>query len=424
LLPKEQLICLSFFYSCLILCINLYYAIRQDTLIGFKMNKNLWIITVSQVFSFTPAPVNVFLSGIIGSTLSPVKSLQTLPTSLMIVGIAFFSFFAAKIMSKIGRKAGFLYAAIFSSFSALLAAYAVWDKNFYLFCLACFFIGNGMSFTHQYRFAAAESVEKSFIPKALSIIMLASIFSALLGPNIANFSKDLINGHLYVGSYLSLAILTSVPIVFLSFYSPTTESEGVKKYKGRSYSELILQPRFLQAVASAAFAYAVMSFLMTATPINMHVIEHYSLNKTSIVIQLHIISMFLPSLITGNLLKKFGHSKIIYAGVTFYILTILLSFLEPTFFNYMLALVFLGLGWNFLYLSGTGLLVLSYREEEKFKAQGFNDILVFSIQAVASLSAGYMLSMTGWKTMNLIAIPFLVLIIFFSIRADLSKNDK
>ena len=388
------------------------------------MNKNLWIITASQIFSFTPAPVNVFLSGIIGSTLSPIKSLQTLPTSLMIVGIAIFSFFAAKIMSKIGRKAGFLYAAIFSSLSALLAAYAVWDKNFYLFCLACFFIGNGMSFTHQYRFAAAESVEKSFIPKALSIIMLATIFSALLGPNIANFNKDLINGHLYVGSYLSLAVLTSVPIIFLSFYSPKTNQTDVKKYKERSYFELILQPRFLQAVASAAFAYAVMSFLMTATPINMHIIEHYSLNKTGIVIQLHIISMFLPSLITGNLLKKFGHSKIIYAGVGFYILTILLSFLEASFFNYILSLVFLGLGWNFLYLSGTGLLVLSYKEEEKFKAQGFNDILVFSIQALASLSAGYMLSTTSWKTMNLIAIPFLILIILSSIRADLSKVDK
>ena len=388
------------------------------------MNKNLWIITASQIFSFTPAPVNVFLSGIIGSTLSPIKSLQTLPTSLMIVGIAIFSFFAAKIMSKIGRKAGFLYAAIFSSLSALLAAYAVWDKNFYLFCLACFFIGNGMSFTHQYRFAAAESVEKSFIPKALSIIMLATIFSALLGPNIANFNKDLINGHLYVGSYLSLAVLTSVPIIFLSFYSPKTNQTDVKKYKERCYFALILQPRFLHAVASAAFAYAVMSFLMTATPINMHIIEHYSLNKTGIVIQLHIISMFLPSLITGNLLKKFGHSKIIYAGVGFYILTILLSFLEASFFNYILSLVFLGLGWNFLYLSGTGLLVLSYKEEEKFKAQGFNDILVFSIQALASLSAGYMLSTTSWKTMNLIAIPFLILIILSSIRADLSKGDK
>jgi MFS family permease len=388
------------------------------------MNKNLWIITASQIFSFTPAPVNVFLSGIIGSTLSPVKSLQTVPTSLMIVGIAVFSFFAARIMSKIGRKAGFLYAALFSSFSALLASYAVWDKSFYLFCLACFFIGNAMSFTHQYRFAAVESVKKSFIPKALSIVMLASIFSALLGPNIANFNKDLINGHLYVGSYLSLAVLTLVPVIFLSFYSSKVESTKAKEYKGRSYFELISQPRFLQAIASAAFAYAVMSFLMTATPINMHIIENYSLNKTGIVIQLHIVSMFLPSLITGNLLKKFGHSKIIYAGVFFYVLTILLSLLEPSFLNYLFSLIFLGIGWNFLYLSGTGLLVLSYREEEKFKAQGFNDILVFSVQAIASLSAGYMLSVTSWKTMNLIAIPFLFLIVLSSIKADLYKNSK
>ena len=388
------------------------------------MNKNLWIIAVSQIFSFTPAPVNVFLSGIIGSTLSPVKSLQTVPTSLMIVGVAVFSFFAAKIMGRIGRKAGFLYAALFSTLSVLLAAYAVWDKNFYLFCLACFFIGNGMAFTHQYRFAAAESVNRYYIPKALSIIMLASIFSALLGPNIANFNKDLISGHLFVGSYLSLAVLTFIPILFLSFYNPKAELVRVKKYNGRGYFELILQPRFLQAVVSAAFAYAVMSFLMTATPINMHVIENYSLNKTGIVIQLHIVSMFLPSLITGNLLRKFGHSKIIYAGVSFFILTILLSFLEPSFFNYLFSLAFLGIGWNFLYLSGTGLLVISYREEEKFKAQGFNDILVFSTQALASLSAGYMLSITSWKTMNLIAIPFLILIILLSIRADLSKNSQ
>jgi MFS family permease len=388
------------------------------------MNKNLWIITASQIFSFTPAPVNVFLSGIIGSTLSPVKSLQTVPTSLMIVGVAVFSFFAAKIMSRIGRKAGFLYAAFFSTLSVLLAAYAVWDKNFYLFCFACFFIGNGMAFTHQYRFAAAESVKRSFIPKALSIIMLATIFSALLGPNIANFNKNLINGHLFVGSYLSLAVLTFIPVIFLSFYSPKAELGKAKEDKGRSYFELISQPRFLQAVASAAFAYAVMSFLMTATPINMYIIENYSLNKTGIVIQLHIVSMFLPSLITANLLRKFGHSKIIYAGVSFYIFTILLSFLQASFLNYLFSLIFLGIGWNFLYLSGTGLLVLSYREEEKFKAQGFNDIIVFSIQAFASLSAGYMLSMTSWKTMNLIAIPFLILIVLSSIRADLSKNSK
>jgi MFS family permease len=134
--------------------------------------------------------------------------------------------------------------------------------------------------------------------------------------------------------------------------------------------------------------------------------------------------MFLPSLITGNLLKKFGHSKIIYAGVIFFILAILLSLLQSSFLNYLLSLIFLGIGWNFLYLSGTGLLVLSYREEEKFKAQGFNDILVFSTQALASLSAGYVLSMTSWKTMNVIVVPFLILIVLSSIKADLSKDNK
>jgi len=385
------------------------------------MNKNLWIITASQIFSFTPAPVNIFLSGIIGSTLSPVKSLQTVPTSSMIVGVAVFSFFAAKIMSKVGRKIGFLYATLFSTLSVLLAAYAVWDKNFYLFCLACFFIGNGMSFTHQYRFAAAESVKKTFIPRALSIVMLATVFSALLGPNIANFNKDLIDGHLYVGSYLSLAVLTFIPFIFLNFYNPESKPNIVKDYKGRSYFELIAQPRFLQAIVSSAFAYAVMSFLMTATPINMHLLEHYSLSKTGVVIQLHIMSMFLPSLVTGHLLKKFGHSKMIYTGVSLYVIAVLLSFLEPSFLIYIIALVLLGLGWNLLYLSGTSLLVSSYQEEEKFKAQGFNDILVFSIQALASLSAGYVLSMTSWNTMNVIVIPFLILIVFTSIRADLSK---
>jgi len=131
--------------------------------------------------------------------------------------------------------------------------------------------------------------------------------------------------------------------------------------------------------------------------------------------------MFLPSLITGNLLKKFGHSKMIYTGVSLYVITVLLSFLEPSFLIYIIALVLLGLGWNLLYLSGTSLLVSSYQEEEKFKAQGFNDILVFSIQALASLSAGYVLSMTSWNTMNVIVIPFLILIVFTSIRADLSK---
>ena len=147
-----------------------------------------------------------------------------------------------------------------------------------------------------------------------------------------------------------------------------------------------------------------------------------SLSKTGLVIQLHIAAMFLPSLITGNLIKKFGHSKIMYAGVVLFSITILTSLFEQNFVNYLTALVFLGFGWNFLFISGTSLLVLTYKEDEKFKAQGFNDLIVYSIQAVASLSAGIFLNLTNWKTMNLICIIFLIIIFISTLRADFKEK--
>ena len=386
------------------------------------MNKNLWLLILSQIFAFTAAPVTVFLSGIIGSQFSPIKSLATLPMAFSIVGIAIFAIFAAKLMSIIGRRLGFILASIGSSLASLISAYSIIIESFILYNLGCFLIGAGVAFSHQYRFAAVETVDKDLAPKAISIILLAGIGSAFIGPNLANISKDLISEHLYAGSYIALAALTLTSTIFLLFYKDDHKKTDDIKINSRSYFELISQPRFLQALIASAFAYAVMSFLMTATPISMHVMEKISIAKTGFVIQLHITAMFLPSLITGNLIKKFGHSKIMYAGVLLFSITILTSLFEQSFINYLVALVFLGLGWNFLFISGTSLLVLSYREEEKFKAQGFNDLIVYSVQAVASLSAGIFISLTSWKTMNLICIIFLVIILISTLRADLKKN--
>ncbi|MDA9880530.1 MFS transporter [Candidatus Pelagibacter sp.] len=386
------------------------------------MNKNLWLLILSQIFAFTAAPVTVFLSGIIGSQFSPIKSLATLPMALSIVGVAIFAIFAAKVMSIIGRRAGFIFASVGSSLAALMAAYSIIIESFLLFNLGCFLLGAGVAFSHQYRFAAVETVSKDMAPKAISIILLAGIGSAFIGPNLANISKEIIPEHLYAGSYIALAILTLSSTIFLLFYKDNHKPNNFVKKDTRSYFELISQPRFLQALIASAFAYAVMSFLMTATPISMHVMEKISLSKTGLVIQLHIAAMFLPSLITGNLIKKFGHSKIMYAGVVLFSITILTSLFEQNFVNYLTALVFLGFGWNFLFISGTSLLVLTYKEDEKFKAQGFNDLIVYSIQAVASLSAGIFLNLTSWKTMNLICIIFLIIIVISTLRADFKEK--
>ena len=387
------------------------------------MNRNLSLLISSQVFGFTAANVTVFLSGIIGSQLSTIKSLATFPPSIYVVGIAISTIFAAKVMSIIGRRLGFVLASIGSSLACLLAAYSIFINSFIIFSFSCFLLGTGMAFIHQYRFAAAETVEKDKAPKAVSMLLLAGIVSAFIGITLANKTKDLISDHVYVGSYIALACLTIMPAIFLSFYknSKITNKNNSTYSNVRTYKEFVSDPKFLQAMVAATFGYVVMAFLMTATPISMHYVHKLSVGKVGLVIQFHVLGMFLPSLFTGNLIKRFGFSNIMYTGVFFYALTISLSLFEPTFINYFASLIFLGIGWNFLYISGTSLLVTTYNEQEKFKAQGFNDLIVFSATAIGSLSAGILISLLSWKIVNFMCIPFLIIILFVILRADIKK---
>ena len=388
------------------------------------MNRNLSLLISSQVFGFTAANVTVFLSGIIGSQLSTIKSLATFPPSSYVVGIAISTIFAAKVMSIIGRRLGFVLASIGSSLACLLAAYSIFINSFIIFSFSCFLLGTGMAFIHQYRFAAAETVEKDKAPKAVSMLLLAGIVSAFIGITLANKTKDLISDHVYVGSYIALACLTIMPAIFLSFYknSKIINKNNSTYSNVRTYKEFVSDPKFLQAMVAATFGYVVMAFLMTATPISMHYVHKLSVDKVGLVIQFHVLGMFLPSLFTGNLIKRFGFSNIMYMGVFFYALTISLSLFEPTFINYFASLIFLGIGWNFLYISGTSLLVTTYNEQEKFKAQGFNDLIVFSATAIGSLSAGILISVLSWKIINFMCVPFLILILYSIIRADFKKS--
>ena len=387
------------------------------------MNKNLSLLISSQVFGFTAANVTVFLSGIIGSQLTTIKSLATFPPSIYVVGIAISTIFAAKVMSIIGRRLGFVLASIGSSLACLLAAYSIFINSFIIFSFSCFLLGTGMAFIHQYRFAAAETVEKDKAPKAVSKLLLAGIVSAFIGITLANKTKDLISDHIYVGSYIALACLTFMPAIFLTFYknSKITNKNNLTYSNVRTYKEFVSDPKFLQAMVAATFGYVVMAFLMTATPISMHYVHKLSVDKVGLVIQFHVLGMFLPSLFTGNLIKRFGFSNIMYMGVFFYALTISLSLFEPTFINYFASLICLGIGWNFLYISGTSLLVTTYNEQEKFKAQGFNDLIVFSATAIGSLSAGILISLLSWKIVNFMCIPFLIIILFVILRADIKK---
>ena len=385
------------------------------------INKNLFILSVGQIFSFTSPTVTVLLSGIIGSTLIDIQYLSTFPTALMIVGTACGAPIASKIMEIKGRKFGFLFSSLLNSISALLCAYSISISSFYLFCIGNLLIGLSVSFVLQYRFAATELVKKENIPKAISLILLLGIVAALLGSNIVSFTKDLFTIE-YVGSYISLALLTFVPFYFFLFYNVESKYKFNKRKNKKSIINLLSKKNIQLAMLSAGVGYITMSTLMTATPISMNVMHGYSIFSTGIVIQLHVIGMFLPSLFTGNLIKLYGHKYIILSGVFILLICIFVNYNFENYYGFLVGLILLGIGWNFLFVSGTSLLVISYDEDNKFLTQGLNDFVVFTSQAIGSLSAGFLLFLTGWKTLNLLCIPFIIILLIYSLNSTLIKR--
>ena len=378
------------------------------------LNRNLFILSIGQIFSFTSPVVSVLLSGIIGAGMTNINYLATLPTALMIVGTAVGSLFASKIMKIKGRKFGFSLASIINSFFSLICAYAVLINSFNLFCIGNLAIGLSVAFAQQYRFAATESVETSNIPKAISLILLLGIVASLLGANIVSVTKDFYITT-YVGSYIAMSLLTIIPFFFFLFYQNEDKVDKKEIKSQKTIFQLLSNKNIQLSILSAGVGYTTMSTLMTATPISMKMMHGFSLFSTGIVLQLHVIGMFLPSLITGDLINKFGHKKMIYAGIIIMLSTIATHFVFETYYGYMIGLILLGVGWNFLFVSGTSLLVVSYNKEDKFLAQGLNDFVVFSSQSIGALSAGILLFSTSWKTLNLICLPLLILLLLFSL---------
>lgn len=376
-----------------------------------SLSRNVWLLSVSHAFSFAGASVTFFLGGIIGALMAPSMSMATLPVAAMVVGTAIGTVPAAMLMSKKGRKFGFIGAAILAAGSALIGAAAIWHSLFWLYCFACLSLGTSYSFVQHYRFAAAESVAIEVAPKAISAILLSGIVGAFLGPNVVNYARDWIPQHTFVGSYLALAVLVIIPaIILLGMQTPNQETQTIKN-KGRTIKQLAMQPDFILAVFAATVSYALMVFLMTATPVSMHVMDGHSIDDTGIVIQWHIVGMFIPSLFIGKWITNYGHRTMMIIGILALVMCIGVSQVNQTVAGYWISLFTLGVGWNFLFVSSTSLLITTYKEEEKFRAQGFNELMVFGFQAIASLSAGWLISATSWKAINLMSLPVLGLLL-------------
>jgi MFS family permease len=378
------------------------------------LNRNFIVICISSTIAAFPPMAVVLLGGIITSQIMMKDSLATVPMTLMIIGIAISAPIASRFMSMLGRQKGFLFSSLLSCLALVICSIAIYLENFFIFALGNFLIGSSQAFIHQYRFAASESVAKEFIPRSISIILLLGIISALLSSNFAEYFKDFFPNNLFLGSYIFLSFTAIIPFFVLLFYKETKTSRNQSKFEIETIFKLLKNIKIIQSIVSAGLGYFTMAIIMTATPLHMHLVNKFTLFETSIVIQLHVIGMFLPSLFSGDLIKRFGNTNIIYTGVGILFLSIITNTLFDFYYSYMLGLILLGIGWNFLFVSGSSLLVVSYEEKDRFTAQGLNDFIVFSTQGIGSLSAGFLLYFSNWTIINLLCVPLLIIVLVVS----------
>ena len=376
----------------------------------FNLPRNISLLFMAQPLVMSSAPIIVFIGGLLASELTTNASLATLPISLMILGVAAGSIPTAAIAKFKGRKFAF-----FTGFSCLLIAslLAIISTKlalFELFTLASFLFGLGGAFIQQLRFAAIESTDnEEDIPKILSILMLSGVFSAFLGPEIAVTAKDWLNSpYGYAGSFFLLALFICLAALIMIFFEEPDIKEISNTGDSRSLSIIAKQPIFLIAICTATIGFALMSYLMTATPLSMHHMQGHSLNETKWVIQSHIAAMYLPSLLTPWLVKRITLKGLLIVGSVIYIAVGLIAFFGQEVIHYWWSLILLGIGWNFLFLTGTSLLPQSYRTCERHKVQATNDFVLFGFQAFASLMAGWVLFAGGWNSVVLTSLPFIV----------------
>jgi MFS family permease len=354
----------------------------------------------------------VSTSALVGYTLAEDKSYATLPYALQLIATMLTSLPAAVLMRKTGRKYGFMLATSLGVGGGSLCALGILHGQFVLFTIGGMLVGMFNGFGNYYRFTAADAVDTQHKSRAIALVLAGGVIAAIVGPNLANLTRDAITNATFAGSYAAIIVLYMLSLLVLSFLK-LPEAGSVAAIIGsgsRVLREIVRQPKYIVAVICGMFGYGVMSLVMTATPLAMH--HHaYPFADTSFVIQWHVLGMYVPSFFTGQLIQRFGLFRIMVSGVLFGVACIAINLSGTTVAHFWVALACLGVSWNFLFIGATTMLTETYTSSEKFKAQAVNEFIVFSTVAASSLSAGALQHLLGWQAVNLAAIAPLIIIL-------------
>ncbi len=375
--------------------------------VPWRDKRNVFLLAVCQMLFGSGRTLMIVTVPVIAYTFAAEKALATLPTALVIVGSAITTFPASIYMARAGRKAGFILGTVIGTGGGLVCAAAVVAGDFWLLCLGTLLFGAFAGFAQHYRFAAADTAAKEFRSIAISLVLAGGVIASLGGAELAKFGKDLVASDEFLGAYVFLiatTVLAALVLMALDIpgLTPTQAAET-----RRPLPEIMRQPVFVVATTAALVGQGTMNLLMTATPIAMVFQCGLSFEQSAFVIAWHGVGMFAPAFFTGNLIKRFGETRIIVIGFALQIACVAIALSGIGVAHFWFAMMMLGIGWNFTFTGGTSLLLQAHNDAERASTQGAMNFLIYASVAIASLSSGALLHYLSWAWLNIIALPLI-----------------
>ena len=371
--------------------------------------RNVLILSTCQMMFGTGRSLFMVTAPIVALGIAPHLALATLPTALIVVGTALAAMPASLFSRRVGRRAGFLAGTLIAAASGGACTGAVVLGNFWLLALGGLLFGLFSGFAQLYRFAAADVAAESFRRKAISLVLAGGVFAGFAGPNLAKWGKDLIADPVYAGAFLFMVATALAAALVLAFLDIPQLTVAQRTGPQRPLATIMRQPVFIAAATSATIAQCVMNFLMTATPIAMVAHCNHAFGDAADVISWHIVGMFAPGFVTGSLINRFGEVRMILAGFVLQAACIAVALSGIEVFDFWLAMVLLGVGWNFSFTAANTLMTTAYTPSERAKTQGMMNQVVYTVVGMGSLSSGALIHYFGWTWVNVGAAPLLVL---------------
>ncbi len=392
-----------------------------------RAKRNVAVLVAAQAILGAQMPMIFVVGGLAGGMLAGNPCFATLPISVIVFGSMTTAPWLSPLMQRKGRKIGFFVGALGGAIGAAISAYGLYTASFPLLLLGSYFTGIYMSAQGFYRFAATDTASDAFRPKAISYVMAGGLLSAIFGPQLNKLVSDgsmlpFIGGSLppipFIGTYLTIIAINLLGMfLFLLLDLPDAKQSNVAATgasSGRSRLELLRNPTILVAIICGMVSYSLMNLVMTSTPLAV-VGCGLTADNANDIVSAHVLAMFIPSFFTGHLIVRFGVTRIIVAGLVILGLAGVVALTGVTLENFFVALILLGIGWNFGFVGATTLLSSAHSPNERGQTQGLNDMMVFGCVTLASLASGGLMNCSGgtavdgWNAVNIAMVPFLLL---------------